>query len=92
MLQKLSKCEVKADFVEIDYFTATQILANSNSPKMSFLAISETLKFEFLANLGFESCSNSLKSKFRTSKIAKNYIFGLFEITKIGFHVNSEWR
>ena len=65
---------------------------NSNGQKMSFLAISETLNFEFLVNLGLESYSNLLKSKFRTSKIGKNDIFGQFEIAKIGFHVKSEWQ
>ena len=52
---------------------------------MSFLAILETLNFEFLVNLGLESCSNLLKSNFRTSKIAKNDVFGPFEITKFDF-------
>ena len=32
-----------------------------------------------LVNLGLESCSNGLKSKLRTSKIVKGYIFGPFE-------------
>ena len=50
---------------------------------MSFLANLETLNFEFLVNLGLESCSNLLKSKLRTSKIATNDIFGLIEIAKI---------
>ena len=59
---------------------------------MSFLAILETLNFEFwyiwhLVNLGFKSCSNLLESKFRTYRIDKNNIFGLFEFAKIWFHV-----
>ena len=43
MLQKLSKCEVMLDFVEIwslyfhSDFAWNQILTNSNGPKMSFL-------------------------------------------------------
>ena len=32
----------------------------------------QRLNFEILVNSGLESCSNLLKSKFRTSKIAKN--------------------
>ena len=99
MLQKLSKCEVKPslDFVEgwsfyrHSGFTSNQILVNSNGPKMSFVAISETLNFEFLVNLELEGCSNLLKSKLRTSKIAKNDI-GPFEFAKIWFHVKSERR
>ena len=35
-----------------------------------------------LVNLGLESCSNLLKSKFRTFKIAKKDIFGPFEFAK----------
>ena len=50
---------------------------------MSFLAISETLNIEFWVNFGLENCSTLLKSKLRTSEIAKNDIFGLFEFTKI---------
>ena len=45
-----------------------------------------------LVNLGLESWFNLLKSKFRTSKIASNDNFGLFEIPKTVFHVKSEWR
>ena len=86
------------DFAEVWWFYChsdfawNQILAISNGTKMSFLAILETLNFEFLVNLGLESCSNLLKSKFRTSKIAKNDSFGLYELTKIWFHVKSEWQ
>ena len=60
MLQKLSKCEVKAwlCLLTFDHFTATQILreikfwwiqilVNSNGPKMSFLPILEVLNFDF---------------------------------------------
>ena len=62
MLQKISKCELKAwlcwiwSFYRHSDFTWNQILVNSNSPKMSFLAIWETLNFEFLVNLEHESC------------------------------------
>ena len=57
MLQKLSKCEVKA--------------------------ILETMNIEFLVNLRLASYSNLQKSKFRTSKIVKINIFGLFEFPKM---------
>ena len=49
-------------------------------------------ELRLLKNLGPENWSNLLKSKFRTSKIGKNNIFGLFEFTKIGFHAKSEWQ
>ena len=45
-----------------------------------------------VVDLGLESGSNLLKSKFRTSKIAKNDIFGLFEFAKIQFYVKSGWQ
>ena len=41
-------------------------------------------------NLGFESCSNVLKIKIHTSKMAKNDIFGPFEFAEIWFHVKSD--
>ena len=52
MLQKLSKCEVKAwlgwnlIIILTSNFMWNQILMSSNDPKMSFLAILETLNFE----------------------------------------------
>ena len=50
MLQKVSKCEVKAWLccliISLD-FMWNSVLANSIGPKMSFLAILETLNFEF---------------------------------------------
>ena len=98
MLQKLSKCEVKAwlcwSLIILPplYFTWNQTLANSNGHKMLFLTILVTLNLEFLVCLGLESCSNVLKSKFRTSNIARNDIIGPFELAKIWFHVKSEWQ
>ena len=56
-------------------FMWNPVLVNSNSPKMSILAILETQNFESLVHLGLESCSNLLKSKLRTSKIAKKWYF-----------------
>ena len=67
MLQKLSKCEEGLTLLKIWWFychsdfTWNQILVNSNGPNMSFLAILETLNFEFLLNLGLERSSNSLR-------------------------------
>ena len=57
--------------MKFHHFTATPILCEitfwwiQNGSKRPFLAISETLNFEFLVNLGLKSCSNLLKSKFR---------------------------
>ena len=61
------------------------------SKNISF-GILKTQNFEFLVNLGLESCLNLLKSISTTSKIAKNDIFGLFDVAKIGFYVRFEWR
>ena len=47
------------------------------------MAILETLNFEFMANLALESCPKLLKSKFTTSKIVNNNIFGPFEFSKM---------
>ena len=41
--------------------------------------------------LALESCSNVLKWKKRTSRIAKNDIFGPFEFAKIWLHTKLEW-
>ena len=60
--------------------------------KIAIFANLETLNFEFLANLVPEKCSNLLESKFRTSKIAKNDNFWLFEVAKIWFRAKSEWQ
>ena len=98
MVQKLSKCEVKAwlcwNLIILLHsdFTWNSILGNSNGPKMSFFGNLKDSELKILENLGLESCSNLLKSKFRASKFVKNDIFGPFEITKIWFHVKSEWQ
>ena len=88
--------KLRLDFHEIwsfychSDFTWNQILANSKSPKMSFLAfLNRDSELWNLANLALENCSNLLKSKFRTSKIVKNDIFGPFEFAKIWFHAKS---
>ena len=48
-------------------------------------------ELRILLHLGLESCSNLLKSRFTTSKIAKNDVFELFEFTKIWFHMKSSF-
>ena len=97
MLQKnFQNVKLRLDFVEIWWFycysdfTWNQILVNSNLQKMLILTSLETLNFEFLVNLGIESCSNLRKSKLRISKIATNDIFWPFEFA--WFHVKSEWQ
>ena len=81
--------------MKFDDFTATQILS-----EIKFWPVQTVQNVIFghfrdcelgiLVNLGLESYSNLLKSKFRTSKIARNDIFGPFEFTKIRFPVTSE--
>ena len=62
MLQKLSKCEVKAWLcLNLIILPPLWIYMKSNfgefkRSKMSFLAILETLNFEFLLNLELETC------------------------------------
>ena len=98
MLQKLSKCEVKAWLCwNLMILLPLRFYMKSNfgkfkRSKMSFMAILETLDLEFLVNVELESCWNLLKSEFRASKMAKNDIFGPLEFTKIWIHVKSEWR
>ena len=60
--------------------------------KIAFFTILETLKFGLWKIWDLKKCSNLLKSKFRTSKIAKNDNFWPLEVAKIWFHVKSEWR
>ena len=48
--------------------------------------------FEFMVNLDLESCSNWIKSKFRTSEIVKNDFFAPVDLAKIWFHMKSEWQ
>ena len=96
MLQKLSKCEVKAWFYwDLIILPPLQFLCGI---KFWWIQTVQTCHFCFrdseiwiLVNFGLVSCSNWLKSRFRAFKIAKNDIFGQFEIAKIWFHVKSEW-
>ena len=90
--------KLRLDFVEVwsfyqhSDFTWNQILANWNGPKMSFIAISETLNFDFSKFEQLSSPKFTKNSKFRVAKIPKNDIFGQFELPKIWFHVKLEWR
>ena len=87
MLQKLSKCEVKAWLCwNLIILPPLRIYVKSNfgkfkrSKNVIFGSFRDS-EIWILLNLGLESCSNLLNSKFRTSKIAKNDIFGSFEFT-----------
>ena len=83
---------------KFDHFTATLILcetkfmANSNVPKILILTILKVLNFDFSKFEHHSSPKFTKNSKFRVSKNAKNDIFGLYDFTKIEFHVKSEWR
>ena len=78
--------------LKLDNFIVTPILAKSNFDEFK---LSKNVIFgncrdselRILVNLGLESCSNLLKSKFRTSRIVKINIFGPSEFTEISFHV-----
>ena len=85
MLQKLSKCEVKAWLCRsliILLPLRFNVKWNFGEFKRSKNVIFENLrdsKLWILVHLALESCFNLLKSKFRESKIAKNDIFWPFE-------------
>ena len=99
MLQKLSKCEVKA------WLCWNMII----SPSLCFYVKSHFGKFKRSENVIFDNfCGSEIfifskleqlssskftkNSKFRVYKIDKNDTFGPFEFTKIGFHIKSEWQ
>ena len=91
--RNIQNVKLRLDFVDIlSFYRHSDFTWNSNSPKRSFLTISETLIFEFLVNLGLQICSNLLISKLWTFKIAKNDIFGRFEFNKIWFRVKSDYQ
>ena len=98
MLQKLSKCEVKSWLCRnLIILPPLRFYVKSNFGKFKrsknvIFGNSRPSELWNLVNLGLESCSNLLKSKFRTYKIGRNDIFGLFEFAKIGFHVKSELK
>ena len=98
MLQKLSKCEVKAWLCwfliflpPLRFYVKSNFGKFKQSKNVTF-GNSRDSVFWVLVNLGLESSSNLLKHKFRPFKIVKINIFGLFEFAKIGFHVKSERR
>ena len=98
MLQKLSKCEVKAWLCwNLFYLPPLRLYVKSNfgefqqSKNVNFGNF-RNCELGILVNLRLDSCSKLLKSKFKTFKIARNDIFGPFEFAKIWFHAKSEWQ
>ena len=89
MLQKLSKCEVKvALFGNFTICLPSKLYMKSNSVefkchKMSFLALLETLNFNFSKFEPFLKSKNYQKSKFRISKIVKMAIFDIQILQKL---------
>ena len=77
---------------KLDNFNATQILREIQRSKNVICCNFRNSELWILANLWLGSCPNLLKTKFRTSIIAKNDIFGPFKLAKIWFHVKSEWQ
>ena len=59
---------------------------------MLILTILEGLNLDFNKIWATFKSQIYQNSKLRVSKIAKNDIFGPFELAKIWFHVKSEWR
>ena len=98
MLQKLSEFDVKAWIcwylliLPPFRFYVKSILGNFKRSKNVLFGNFRDCELGILVNLGLGSWSNLLKSKFRASKFAKNYIFELYEFTKIWFHAKSERR
>ena len=98
MLQELSKCEVNAwlcwklIILPPLHFYVESNFGEFEQSKNAIFGNFRDSRLWILVNLGLESWFNLLKSIFRTSKIAKNDNFWLFEIPKTVFHVKSEWR
>ena len=96
MLQKHSKCEVKAaKFVEILPPLRFYVKSNFGKFKRSKNVIfgnCRASELRNLVNLALDCAQIYQKSKFRSSKIVKNNIFEPFEFTKILFHAKSEWQ
>ena len=87
-LQKLSKCEVKAwlcrnliIWLPFRFYVKSKLGEFKQSKNVIFGNFGHS-DLWILINLGPESCANLLKTKFRPSEIAKNDIFGLFEICR----------
>ena len=98
MLQKLSKCEVKAWLCwnliisqPLQFYVKSSFGEFRRSKNVIFDNFRGS-EFWFLVNLSNFQVPNLPNSKFRVSKIAKNNIFGLFEFAKTWFHVKSEWQ
>ena len=98
MLQKLSISEVKAwlcwnliILLPLQFYVKSNFGEFKHSKNVNFVN-SKDSELWILVNIGHESCSNFLKSKFRTSKMVKNDIFWLFDFAKTWFHVKSEWQ
>ena len=92
MLQKLSKCEVKAAWLywSLIILLLLQFYVKSNysdfnwSKNVIFGNFRDSKHWN-LVNWGLESWSNLLKSKLRTSKIAKNDILDCLNLLKFSF-------
>ena len=91
MLQKLSKCEVKAWLCwNLIILPPLRFYVKSNFGKFKqsknvIFGIFRDSELWILVNLGLESCSNLLKSKLRTSKIAKMTFFDRLNSPKFDF-------
>ena len=91
MLQKLSKCEVKAarnghfsNLLPLRFYVKSNFGKFKLSKNVIFGKFRDS-ELWILANLGLESCSNLPKSKFRTSKIGKNDILNHLNLPKFDF-------
>ena len=96
MLQKLSKCEVKASLCwnliilpPLRFYVKSNYGESNQSKNVNF-AILMVLNLDVSKFEQFFKSQINQNSKFRSSNIAKNDIFGLFEFTKSWFHVKSE--
>ena len=94
MLQKFSKCEVKVwlcwNLIILTplWFHVKSYFGEFSRAKNVIFGNFRNSKFWVLVNIGLESCSNWLKSKFRTSKIAKMTFFDCLNLPKFDFTQN----
>ena len=98
MLQKLTNVKkLRQHGVEISQFacqsdfTWSQILVNSNSQKMSFLALSEVMNLNFCKFEAFLKFKNYQNSKLRVSEIVKMAIFDIQILPKF-ISCKIEWQ
>ena len=95
MLQKLSKCEVKAwlwwslIILPSLWFYVKSNFGEFKRPKNVIFCNFKASELWILVNLELEKLLKFSKKKIRTSKIAKNDIFWSCEIAQIWFHVKS---